>query len=244
MKMGLLRTVDNVPGVDLYDYRDTLYYNKYEYRLRLNIPCSRYTYYCKKPEDLDKKLSGTSKSSWSNVKKDDIPTVTKHLSALKEIVKITTERKAKSNYSVRLEGNTIAIFTGDLQTLQDLEKRIGSEYRIDCTKSQTAPFVGVKYFVKKPKHKYRVYLKSKRVEDGFHGELGNTFKTQTKLYPSPALKAWVNSNSKMYGMWYFRWTSAGHFIDYDDESILSYLSIMHGEILGKKYKLEKRPDNI
>ena len=44
--------------------------------------------------------------------------------------------------------------------------------------------------------------------------------------------------------WKYRYTNANHFIEYDDESTLSYLALMHGEILGKRYKLEKRPEPI
>jgi hypothetical protein len=54
----------------------------------------------------------------------------------------------------------------------------------------------------------------------------------------------MSKDSKRYGLWTFRYTSAAHFIDYDDESTLSYLALMHGEVLGKKYKLEKRPDIV
>jgi len=45
-------------------------------------------------------------------------------------------------------------------------------------------------------------------------------------------------------MWYFKFSSSSYFIYYDDEITLCYLALMHGEILGKKYKLEKRPDPI
>ena len=37
-------------------------------------------------------------------------------------------------------------------------------------------------------------------------------------------------------------SSAMHYIDYDDEATLSYLSLMHDGVFGKRYKLEKRPD--
>ena len=99
-------------------------------------------------------------------------------------------------------------------------------------------------FVDEPKHKFRVYLKSKRVEDGFLEELKSTMERQKQLYPSNALRSWMSRDNKRWGIWHFRWTSAAHFIDYDDESTLSYLALMYGDILGKKYKLEKRPDNI
>lgn len=239
--MGLLKSVDNMAGVDLYEYRDTLYYNKYDYRLRIAIPGLRYTYWCKTPEELEDKLNNP-KHSYYKVRKEDIHAVTENLIPLKEIITIVKERKKDSNYTCRLEGNTLAIFSTDLTVLETLKKRVGERFALDCTLAQTSGYSGVKYFVNEPKHKYRVYLRSKRVDENFHLELRSMFKTQKKLYPSNALKFWFNSDSKSRGAWHFRWTSAAHFIDYDDESTLSYLAIMHGDILGKKYKLEKRPE--
>ena len=34
------------------------------------------------------------------------------------------------------------------------------------------------------------------------------------------------------------------FIDYDDESTISYLALIYGDMLGKRYKLEQRPEAI
>ena len=78
----------------------------------------------------------------------------------------------------------------------------------------------------------------------FREDFNDTLKRQSQLNPSSALRIWMSKDSKRYGLWTFRYTSAAHFIDYDDESTLSYLALMHGEVLGKKYKLEKRPDIV
>ena len=131
-----------------------------------------------------------------------------------------------------------------MSVLQGLESIIGSQYSYDYTQVQTSQYAGVKHFVGEPKHKYRVYLRSKRVEDNFHIELKSTLDRQNKLYPSNALKDWLKHDPKRWGIWSFRYLSSAHFIDYDDESTLSYLALMHGEVLGKKYKLEKRPDIV
>jgi hypothetical protein len=240
--MGLLKSIDNVPGVDYYEYRDNQYYNKYEYRLRATIPCIKYTWDCKNPEDLDKKLQGKF-SGYGNVRKEDKQDVIDNLPALKYIIGLQKEKK-KKEIGIRIESNTIAIFSNDLSTLKDIETLLGSQYKFNYTQVQTSQYAGVKHFVNDPPHKYRVYLKSKRVDDQFHVELREMFKKQPNLYPSPSLKRWMYNDGKRYGIWYFRWSSSAHFIDYDDESTLSYLALMHGEMLGKKYKLEKRPDNI
>jgi hypothetical protein len=210
----------------------------------MQIPGCRYTYWCKKPEDLDDRLSGKTIRGWGKVRKEDISTVKDNLPALKEIVTLAKERSQSKNFTLRLEGDVLAVFANDLTLFDDIKKRIGQSYVVDCTLAETAGYSGVKYFVNEPKHKYRVYLRSKRVDDNFHVELGEILKKQKKLYGSAALRHWLSRDAKRYGIWYFRWTSSAHFIDYDDESTLSYLALMFGHVLGKKYKLEKRPDPV
>lgn len=236
--MALLKSVDNVPGIDFYEYRDNHFYNKYEYRMRVKIPCIRYTWYCKEPEDLDYKVA-RKWGKYGSIRKEDRQTVIDNLTALKYIVSLQKEKK-KKQFGIRIESETLAVFSNDLATLQDIANTLGTDYTCNYTQVQTSQYAGVKQFVNDPPHNYRVYLKSRRVEDNLHLDLREMFKKQPSLYPSPALKRWLYNNKNRYGIWYFRWTSSAHFIDYDDESTLSYLALMYGEILGKKYKLEKR----
>lgn len=237
MKMGLLKSVTNVPDIDYYEYRDNQYYNKYLYRLRFKIPCARYIWWCKDPDDIDLKLNGSAK--FGMVHKRDRPDVVEHLAGLKSLVSIYLNRK-KSNFTMRVEGTTVAVFSNDLASLQNVAQAMGSKYTFDYTEVQTSEYAGVKHFVGDPKHKYRVYMKSKRVSDEFPKEMTELFKRTPSLHPSPAFDSWLKARNH----WKWRYSSASHFIDYDDESTLSYLALMHGEMLGKKYKLEKRPDIV
>jgi hypothetical protein len=90
-------------------------------------------------------------------------------------------------------------------------------------------------------HNYRVYFKSKRVEQNVQSELRNLLNKNKSLTPSNAFNKWLYGSTK--NLWKSRWMSSAYFIDYDDESTLSYLALMHGDLLGRKYKLEKRPDS-
>jgi len=236
--MALLKSVDNVPGIDYYDYRDQEYYGKYNYRLRVTIPGVRYAYWCKTPTDLDDRLKGKNKKYYG-IRKEDKQTVTDNLLALKSVIEIQNTRKAK-NLGLRVEGKTMALFGNDLSELQIISSVFDVKYEKDFTMAQTSEYAGTKYFVKEPKHLYRVYLKSKRVPEQFPAEMLALFKRMPTLYPSPAMADWLIAQAS----WKWRWASASHFIDYDDESTLSYLALMHGDMLGKKYKLEKRPDPI
>ena len=241
MTMGLLKSVKNIPGIDYYEYRDKEFYNKYDYRMRVKIPCVRYTYTCKQSVDLDRKIAGKFKG-YGNIRKEDLKTVVDHANALKAIIDLQSSRKNR-NIGLRIESNTVALFSNDLQSLHDLKSTIGLQYEYNVTQAQTSEYAGIKEFVNEPKHKFRVYLKSKRVSDTFTSELSQMFARTTNLHPSNALTIWLSLKTTRYA-WKQRYSSASYFIDYDDESTLSYLALIYGDMLGKKYKLEKRADPV
>jgi hypothetical protein len=238
--MGLLKSVKDVPGIDYYEYRDKEFYNKYDYRMRVKIPGVRYTYTCKQSVDLDRKIAGKFKG-YGNIRKEDLKTVVDNVSALKAIIDLQLSRKDK-NIGLRIESSTVALFSNDLQALHDLKSTIGLQYQYNVTQAQTSEYAGIKEFVNEPKHKFRVYLKSRRVSDTFVTELIQLFARTPNLHPSNALIQWISPKQRY--AWKQRYSSASYFIDYDDESTLSYLALMYGDMLGKKYKLEKRADPV
>jgi len=241
--MGLLKLVDDIPGVDFYEHRDQLYYNKYEYRARFILVGVRYTWYLENDiQELVKRLDAPPESYGRiHYDRDEIR---ENLPKLEKFIHWRNDIKKKKTSTIRVEHNAISVFSNDLQELKDIESNIPGVI-IDITQAQTSNYIGIKHFARQPRHKFRVYLKSKRVEGSFAESLHNLFKKNKDLHPCLSLKIWakgsVNSNQVS---WRYRFSSATHFIDYDNESVLSYLALMHGDMLGKRYKLEKRPDPV
>ena len=241
--MGLLKSVDNVPGIDYYEYRDEDYYNKYAFRVRFKLPGARYTWYCKTPEDLDKRLG--SKQQYSNIRSEDRKDVIANQQAIKNFIAWRNLKRKEKTATIRVEHNTVAVFSNDLQMLKDLEK-IDPTLEYDYTEVQKAEYSGTKLFVKEPKHKFRIYLKSRRVTNDFAKDLLDLINRTPTLYPSDALKIWLKASVRLGSQsnWRYKYCSSSYSINYNDESTLSYLALMHGDMLGKRYKLEKRPDPI
>ena len=237
--MALLKSVDNVPGINYYDYRENDYYNKYAYRVRFKLPCVRYTWSCKTPVELDKKLT----TKTYGVQKKDRTVFVDNLPTLREFVTFRNMVKKDKTGMIRIEFNTVAIFSNDLQLLKSVES-IDPSLSYDYTQVQKSDYAGIKHFVNEPTHKYRIYLKGKRLTDDFPGELKDLIDRLDGLYPSGALKEWLLDAHYRVGQWQYRYANPGHFIDYDDESTLSYLMLVHGDVFGKRFKLEKRPDTV
>ena len=242
--MALLKSVENIPGVNFYEHRDQLYYNKYEYRARFYLVGVRYTWYIKDNiQELIDKLNAPAVGYSYVTGISDRDEIKENIPKLKKFLHWRNEIKKKKNSIIRVEHNTVAVFSNNLQELHDITNII-PDIEIDITQAQTSNFVGVRYFVRKPKHSYRVYLKSRRIEGSFAKDLHELFKKNKKLYPCDSLKLWAKGSEGNINMWRYRFSSATHFIDYDDESTLSYLAILYGDMLGKRYKLEKRPDPV
>jgi hypothetical protein len=240
--MGLLKLADDNSDVDFYEYRDQHYYNKYEYRARFNLVGVRYTWYIKSDiQELVERLEAPVTSYHRLAYERD--EVRENLAILASFLKWRNDLKEKKNSTIRIEHNTVGVFSNDLQELKNITTSIPG-IEVDYTQAQISNYIGIKHFMRKPKHKFRIYLKSRRVEGTFAEDLHTMFKKNKSLYPSPALKHWAKGSKGNQSSWRYRFSNASHFIDYDDESVLSYLALLHGDMLGKRYKLEKRPDPV
>lgn len=240
--MGLLKSVDNVPGIDYYEYRDTEYWGKFKYRARTAILGIRYTWgICSIDEWLRRVNNSGSYYSNRRLSPEVREEILTHKDTISKYLEFRREHGGKKNPNVtfRIENNTLAIFSNNLPLLHSL-KDLLPDVNIDFTEVQVSQFAGVKYFVSQPKYKFRVYMKSKRVETTTMTEVKELFGRQKELKPSKAFTQWLKSE-KTTGLRRMRYLSSTYCIDYNDESTLSYLALMHGDLLGRRYKLEKRP---
>jgi hypothetical protein len=237
--MGLLRSVDNVPGIHFYEYREYDYWDKFKYRARCKIPGVRFTYWAKNIDEWKDRVTkghGIYRSKLSDTEKQ---LMLNHAQMIEKFIELKNELKKTKQGTIRIEGDTTAVFSNDLTFLHSLQTWMNN---VDYTEVQKSQFAGIKYFVNEPKYKFRIYLRSKRVESSLSKELKEFFKKQNSLNPSKALNLWVNLMQSH--QWKSRFISSSYFIEYNDEATLSYLALMYPDILGRRYKLEKRPDTV
>ena len=239
--MGLLRSVNNVPNIDYYEYKENNYYNNYRYRAKFTIDGLRYTNYAKTADDLIKRLN---EGGYRKIRADLKALAMENINELTNFIDWRNSNKKPGSVTFRLENDTMSVYSNNLELLLTL-KDLGL-VTVKITEVQLEQFAGTKYYVNEPKHKYRIYLKSKYIEErDFIKDLHDTIKKSKELVPSNALKIWLNEYIRRpaasLNSWNYRYTSGTHSIDYDNESTLSYLVLMYGHMLGKRYKLEKRP---
>ena len=225
-----------VPTVRI-DNRETLYYGKYRYRARLKLYGLNRTYNAKSILDVIERIR-----KYSRLKDDEID-----VDSLERFIQWRNKYASLDNISekqamIRIESMTAGVFSNDLELLQTLEFIAGAD-SVDYTEVDTSVPTGIKYFVKKPQYNYRLYLKSKRVNEKFVSELSrfiDRYKdTDTVIVPSEALTKWLKGNVKH---WLYRYCSGHYYIEYNDESTHSLMGLMFGDMIRCRFKLEKRPD--
>lgn len=217
--MGLLKSVNSVPGVDLYEYRDQLYFRKYKYRLRL-------------------RLEGNPRGPCRD-NKPGLP-----LNKINQLRKWMSIREENDTATCRREGGCISVFSNDLQDLLGISHLSTSPITRLCTEAIVHPIAGVKTFARDPKHKFRVYFKEIRIPIEMQNDLIAFLKMHKDVVPCRTLTRRLypekSIGSFSLGPRTHTYFSSMFFLDYDDESKLSYMALMFGELLGKRYKLEKR----
>lgn len=247
--MGLLKLDQKrSDGIEFIDVRDKLYYNKYNYRARFHCPGLQLIWWCKSESEIRARVT-------QERYKRNAPYV-EHMIKFYNFIKANADKKNKK-CTVRVESDVAAIFSNDLNLLKTLES-IGMP--VDFTEVQVNLVPeGVKYYTKEPDHKYRLYLKSKRVPDGWANKLRDWINkyqgTSTVITPSRALKDWYDmsdtitvrsgvrsSLSSTHQNWKKMWSSSHYYIDYNDESTLTLFMLVFDGMVYKRFQLLKKPD--
>jgi len=227
------------------DNRCDLYYGKYKYRAKFHLTGLNRTYYAKTYKQFLKRLETavSETDTWhdssyrARLQKEinliDLDTIEKYYTWV-------TEHKKQKVSQIRIEGNSCSVFSDDLESLKIIQT-IDPTMIITYTAVDVNIPKGTKYFVSKPAHKYRVYFKSKSVGEAWRTEVCDFVKryenSTTVIVPSNSFNEWLSAKLN----WKFRYCSASYFLDYDDESSFTLISLLFGNMIRAQFKLEQRP---
>jgi hypothetical protein len=245
------------------ELRSILWYKKYQYRAKFYLPGINRTYNCKNflafLERLERQVVDVTESGKQNWRLVNDPNYDTHFLSeinsidLDSIEKYLEWRDANKEQSlIRSEMNSASVFSNDLALLRTLED-ICPTLRGNITYTTADPSVptGVKYFVKEPKRKFRVYLRAVRLDPGkltFRDDLKDFVlrykNTKSEMFPCSSLKNWLfgQTTSRFgYSQWRLKYCSDHFYLEFDEPSTHALLALMFSDMLSSHYKLEKRP---
>lgn len=133
----------------------------------------------------------------------------------------------------RIQGDHVSFFSNDLALLTTLDN-IDEDVKITkavCMDPDTM------YFKKEPKYKYRTYFKGKRMPKDFSENIVTVRDMYKSLHFSEGLFASLFHNN-----WHpYRYLHGSYFVEYNDEQMLTILSMWFPTMLAKTYSLAKEP---
>lgn len=230
--------------------RNKLWYGKYTYRAKFTLVGINRTYACKTflqflkklEQNLSDKPNAPWASEWQSRLQREIKEV--ELDSIENYINWRAKFTGKGGPAlIRSESNSAAVFSNDLALLQTLQN-IDPDLIIIFTRVDNNIPEGHKYYAKEPPHKFRVYLRSMDLKElpSFRQDLKEFFErylnTKTVVVPSRALTQWLRQTTSS---WRMRYCYEHFYIDYDNPSTYTLISLMFGDMLSAMYKLEKRP---
>lgn len=198
--------------------QSNLYYNKYQYKAQLGVISGAwFIHNVKSLEQFEEKLKD---DFWlsifnKNYKKTDI-------NSLKKLV--LYKQKHLQNITIRVEGSYVSIFSNDLDILREIEIDYVVEqyYKVNCIPK-------IKFFKNVPKFMYRTYFDINNNADntaliGYLHQQRNLGKLKYNNYFDTVNKR--------------RWNIPKCYVDYNEQSVITFLSLVHNGKLKETYKLE------
>lgn len=217
--------------------RNKLYFNKFKYRAVCKIQGAAYTYYT---PDLDtfvarmEKLRGNKPLYGVRVINDDWREYWEEVN-LDSISQLITWRNlvSKDKCLIRIQSDFVSFFSNDLSLLETLES-IDPKLKITEVISYDNNYL---YFKKQPKYKFRTYFRSKRMPKDFSENIVSLKDMYKSLNFSKGL-----FTSLFHNNWHpYRYMHGSYFVEYNDEQMLTILSMWFPNMLAKTYVLAKEP---
>lgn len=218
--------------------RNKLYFNKFTYKAVCKIKGAGYTYYTNDFETFVARME-----KWRDnklrygvrVMSDDWKEYMDEIN-LDQISKFITWRNliSKDKCMYRMQGDSVSFFSNDLSLLHTLRSidENSTFYKAECYDT-----VNVMYFKKQPKYKFRTYFRSKRIPKDFSDNL----RTLQGMYKSINFSKGIFP-SLFHNNWHpYRYIHGSYFVEYNDEQMITILSMWFPDMLGKTYSLAKEP---
>lgn len=210
--------------------RNKLFYNQFKYKAKVHIPGVSFTYYVEDIEQFIDKMNIINPLAKHRASKNiDTDQINKFL--------ICRNMLPKNKIIHRIQGDHVSFFSNDLALLHNLRSIDPNLVLVEADTSLDSSCI---YFKKSPKYKFRTYFKGKRMPEDFSDSLRSLKSTYTEnvLHFSSGLSK-VCFMPNQYNP--YRYLHSSHFVEYNDEAMISILALFFPTMLGKTFRCEKQP---
>jgi hypothetical protein len=194
----------------------------------------RCAHYANTLAEFEMYVKDREKSKWYHtpIKYKDL--TGKDLNTIDKIIKFKTRFKTIDG-TIRRENDSFVFYSDDLKFLKEIFKIDNLSPKL--YKVELMP-TGIKYFAKDPPSTFRLYLTNGKIDLETKRDILEYINRTPDLEPSNRLYDWLHRESSRYNYTYL-WDN--YFINYNDSSNYTMMALKFPEIIGKNYKLEKKP---
>jgi hypothetical protein len=223
------------------EIKSKLYFNKFQYKAVCNIQGAAYTYYTPNLATFVARMEKLKDAKFNNrygVRTiDDSWKVYWEEVNVDQISQFLNWRNTidKDKCMIRIQGDMVSFFSNNLNLLETL-KSIDNNLRFFESKVLAPNTI---YFKKQPKFKFRTFFKGKRCPEEFLPNILEFSERYVDLNLSQGLKRLANDRKNTISK--FLYLHSSYFVEYDDESMITIMHMLFPGMVGKTYKLDKRP---
>ena len=206
--------------------RNKLFYDKYKYKVDINLMGSRYLKHSSTYENFIKRVT------------DMGYPVTEYAAKYRDLFYFYKKHNNHKEVTFLHSWGFLGLYTSNETILNELlTLNLGLKVQ-----EAVIPPEKIMYFANEPQFKYRTYLKSTRVSDTLIDSLSgiaDRYKNTT-IHFSDGLTKFIKSKHWKHRT--YSYLNNSHFIEFNEDTIITILHLVAGECVGKTYKLEKRPE--
>jgi len=145
---------------------------------------------------------------------------------IEQLIQLMQQYNDKSQVMYRKEHKTVTVYTNELTIIEKFAKLTPR----NITYISLSP--EVMFFKRTPPAKYRAYVTNNQMPAAFKEDFMEYLKRTPDVKISSAFHSYFTRR------WNRLWDR--YYIDYDDEKNLMMMMLMFPNMIGKKYKLEKK----
>jgi len=214
--------------------KDTYYFNKYPYKLRVYCNGIEYARKCHTEYDFELRIQKLSTYKTYN----HISDLNNSRETILGLISIRSDNKKNLNLKFMVQTGTLDIYSTDLISLSDIYSKV---LAYNCPIEKTATIKRPNYsndtvYLKDSNYQHRCYLTTKIWTDKEKRDFYKyTRENDIKLCPSlKTMLLWKHP----YSVRTYTWSSM--FIDIKDDTQITYLSLKFSNLIRKVCKIEKR----
>lgn len=237
----------NVSDFLLDTNRLSFYFDKFKYKMVISLEGIQYFRNCQSKYEIDNKIFSY-KSKKNLYYYDDIKLIMNDNIKMSDISNVIEWKQTVDKTKIKFvtTDNKISIYSDDHSIFENLLNSVKSIHKFSTFYyvEKMKNYVSGDIYLKSPKYKFRIYLKCSNYKEEQKQKL-KEFLDYYKMSKCPSLNRWLNdiptyNPPNSFSSYVRSWAWDYYFFEFDDESLITMISLKFDNLIGKVCTVHKR----